>query len=307
MNYYELLEISPKASQEVIRAAYKSLMQRYHPDKNPGNIEAARRAALIVQAYGVLSDITQRNAYDLQLKDTPAQKPFTPSSGRNYLAKSSGVAYRNQQAAEKNKYTWYAWGLIGVILVSGSIILLVSNKNQLQAEQDLRAKAEILQSSQKKDAAVFQKLDSIEKKINQQEADLAGKITPIFSTPLTIILKVPEKLSAEDKIMQPQREHLLSIPRLLVKAGPLEPERFIRRIEDKKESINLELANQLAYAKYEELIKPDGEKYLKNLILHALREVTEAKQFGPPPPSGPDSAGQYGVVDIFLPDSFIVK
>lgn len=307
MNYYELLEISPKASQEVIRAAYKSLMQRYHPDKNPGNIEAARRAALIVQAYGVLSDINQRNAYDFQLKDTPAQKPLTPSSGRNHLAKSSGAAYKNQQAVEKNKYTWYAWGLIGVILVSGSIILLVSNKNQLQAERDLLAKAETLHASQKKDAAVFQKLDSIEKKINQQEADLAGKITPIFSTPLTIILKVPEKLSAEGKSMPPQPEHLLSIPRLLVKAGPLESERFIRRIEDKKETINLELTNQLAYAKYEELIKPDGEKYLKNLILRALRDITETKQFGTPPPSGPDSAGQYGVVDIFLPDSFIVK
>ena len=54
MNYYEILEVSRNASKEVVKAAYKSLMQRYHPDKNPGDTAIAERAAMVVQAYEVI-------------------------------------------------------------------------------------------------------------------------------------------------------------------------------------------------------------------------------------------------------------
>lgn len=66
--YYEALEVSPNASQAVIRAAYKSLIQRYHPDKNLGNPEMEERTVLIGQAFEVLSDPVKRKAYDLELK-----------------------------------------------------------------------------------------------------------------------------------------------------------------------------------------------------------------------------------------------
>ena len=43
-SHYDILEVSHTASPEVIRAAYRSLMQRYHPDKNPGR--NARHASM---------------------------------------------------------------------------------------------------------------------------------------------------------------------------------------------------------------------------------------------------------------------
>ena len=58
-----MLEVSPKASAEVIRAAYRSLAQRYHPDKNSA-VVAAERFAEIHEAYLVLSDPQKRNAYN---------------------------------------------------------------------------------------------------------------------------------------------------------------------------------------------------------------------------------------------------
>ena len=67
MNYYEILEVSPLASREVLRAAYKSLMQRHHPDRRPHDADTAHRAALIAQAYAVLSDGHKRAAYDALL------------------------------------------------------------------------------------------------------------------------------------------------------------------------------------------------------------------------------------------------
>jgi curved DNA-binding protein CbpA len=48
----------------VIRAAYRCLAQEYHPDKNPGNAEAAASMALINHAYSVLIDPVQRAKYD---------------------------------------------------------------------------------------------------------------------------------------------------------------------------------------------------------------------------------------------------
>jgi hypothetical protein len=52
------------APQEVIRAAYKALSQKYHPDKNPGDEKAARIMAILNTAYGILSDPVRRKEHD---------------------------------------------------------------------------------------------------------------------------------------------------------------------------------------------------------------------------------------------------
>lgn len=64
-SYYELLEVSPHASQMVIRAAFRCLAQHGHPDKNPESDEARRKMTDINRAYVVLSDAEERQKYDL--------------------------------------------------------------------------------------------------------------------------------------------------------------------------------------------------------------------------------------------------
>jgi molecular chaperone DnaJ len=66
MSLYDLLEVSPKASDAVIRAAYRSLVQHLHPDRRPDDALAGERLARINQAYAVLADPLRRARYDLQ-------------------------------------------------------------------------------------------------------------------------------------------------------------------------------------------------------------------------------------------------
>lgn len=67
--HYDNLKVARSAPPEVIRAAYKSLCQKYHPDRNPGDTEAAKIMALINQAYDVLSAPDKRRQHDLWIKE----------------------------------------------------------------------------------------------------------------------------------------------------------------------------------------------------------------------------------------------
>ncbi|KAI2809157.1 DnaJ sub B member 5 [Blomia tropicalis] len=62
-DYYAILEISKKASDEEIKKAYRKLALKYHPDKNKSS-EAEEKFKLVAEAYEVLSDKKKRDIYD---------------------------------------------------------------------------------------------------------------------------------------------------------------------------------------------------------------------------------------------------
>lgn len=66
--HYDSLKVARDAPAEVIRAAYRSLAQKYHPDRNTGNAEAERAMTVINDAYSVLSDPVQRRQHDLWIR-----------------------------------------------------------------------------------------------------------------------------------------------------------------------------------------------------------------------------------------------
>lgn len=67
MNYYEELGIKKEASVGEVKRAYRQLAKRYHPDRKPGDDQAAKRFVRIVTAYETLMDEDKRKVYDNSL------------------------------------------------------------------------------------------------------------------------------------------------------------------------------------------------------------------------------------------------
>ncbi len=78
-DYYKILGVDRKASEEDIKRVYRKLALKYHPDRNPGDKKAEEKFKETNEAYQVLSDPTKRARYD-QLGDSYAnwQRGGTP-------------------------------------------------------------------------------------------------------------------------------------------------------------------------------------------------------------------------------------
>ncbi len=63
-DYYEVLGVERKSSDEEIKKAYRKLAVKFHPDKNPGDPHAEEKFKEIGEAYDVLMDADKRAAYD---------------------------------------------------------------------------------------------------------------------------------------------------------------------------------------------------------------------------------------------------
>ena len=76
-SYYELLQVSPTADLEIITAAYRALIRRHHPDRNPSPTADATTKRLN-EAWEVLSDPAKRAEYDRQFAAGPSSRPAPP-------------------------------------------------------------------------------------------------------------------------------------------------------------------------------------------------------------------------------------
>jgi DnaJ-class molecular chaperone len=76
---YEILGISPSASADLIKAAYRKKAAQYHPDKNQSP-DAPRLFRAAQEAYEVLADAARRKAYDDYRQRNLIEDPLSVAS-----------------------------------------------------------------------------------------------------------------------------------------------------------------------------------------------------------------------------------
>lgn len=93
---YKVLGVSPDASDEEIKQAYRKLAKKYHPDLNPGDQEAAQKMQQINAAY---EQIKNPEKYQQQQQSSGSYGGYNPYGNYQRSYQASGDNYQN--AAEQ--------------------------------------------------------------------------------------------------------------------------------------------------------------------------------------------------------------
>jgi len=97
MTYYDILGVSPDASDEEIKTAYHNLVKAFHPDTYKGDKDfAEEKTQQIVEAYRTLSNETKKAEYDESLAHNSA-------GAKEENARSSGRRERNAKSAKARR------------------------------------------------------------------------------------------------------------------------------------------------------------------------------------------------------------
>ena len=118
MNPYDVLGISPNASDEEVTRAYKSLAKRYHPDLNPNNPSAADRMGQINRAYDDVKAMRQR----ADAADAHSSEADNPGAYGPYDVMRSVDRTRYSCGARRNPM----WMILAVVMVFFFVRMLLS-------------------------------------------------------------------------------------------------------------------------------------------------------------------------------------
>lgn len=113
-NYYDILQVNPKASKEIIDKAYNVLLKQYDPNSQTNEIEKMRSEQItkdLNEAYYVLSDVFLREQYDRELQQENSRninQTYSQQEKNNYEyndteTKNQEINIKSRKKKEKNK------------------------------------------------------------------------------------------------------------------------------------------------------------------------------------------------------------
>lgn len=123
--HYDNLKAAGNAPPEVIRAAYRTLSQKYHPDVNTNKQEAHRIMGILNAAYEILSDPEKRKEYDERIAKIEAERenqiktnvnstsPPPPRSPSPPVSPNAGAKFDLSKHISKS----WGWYLIPIIFI----------------------------------------------------------------------------------------------------------------------------------------------------------------------------------------------
>ena len=132
-SYYELLQVTPTADLEIITAAYRALIRRHHPDRNPSPTADATTKRLN-EAWEILSDPVKRAKYDREFAAGSSSRPAPPPRPPNRPTQETPPprpkpppprASQPQPATDDWALLWSYLGLLGVVAIAVGVIVLL--------------------------------------------------------------------------------------------------------------------------------------------------------------------------------------
>ncbi|UII26044.1 DnaJ domain-containing protein [Fulvivirga maritima] len=171
-NYYRVLGLTPAATQGEIKATYRRLAKKYHPDLNVGDKMTEEKFKRISIAYSILSDPNKKKAFDLTLQPVEA---FTNSysSYKKSTFRSNTRKYYPGEKINNTRTTIFI--LLGMGLF---LYLLLVGISRLSSEQNYAEGMEHLKHKQFNDA-----IDSFEYAIwalGSKSSEACTKISEIY-------------------------------------------------------------------------------------------------------------------------------
>lgn len=239
-NHYDVLEVSHVASQAVIRAAYKSLMQRYHPDRVSDELPAealSEKAVLINMAYEVLSDPESRISYDREISQAsiPELRKATRTIGSMRDSKASVSAYVY---------------VIGFVLVASLASYLFLQKDDLPGKEGKPAIGKIM-----------------EKERTPYTENASVRVLPVFFDDVHLPLR-----NSPD---QSSKFGYVHIPIIGLKLTAVDSNDWVRIIELSKDIIQKKIAVRISDSLVDDFLKADADLRLKGIVEEVVLESLE--------------------------------
>jgi hypothetical protein len=121
--HYETLKITRDAPQEVVRAAYRALTLKYHPDRHAADPGATEMMALLNSAYETLSDPLKRREYDEWIETAQARPRRDRAERRTNRADWIGAPGASDPGASRfwrfrHYWVFYVLALVAIFLGS---------------------------------------------------------------------------------------------------------------------------------------------------------------------------------------------
>lgn len=133
-NYYNILQVSPEATQDELKQSYRKLSKVYHPDLHEGNQACEERFKEINEAYQTLSDKSKRQAYDERCESYTRQTNYTQTTTRYTPPTARQPTYHQSQSAYYGLSYWLVCLLIGIVFK----IVFFSDKPSLSQSEVLQ-------------------------------------------------------------------------------------------------------------------------------------------------------------------------
>ena len=137
--HYDNLKVARDAPPEVIRAAYKTLCHKFHPDRHGGSTKATQTFQLINAAYEVLSNAESRHQHDRWITKMESASPVpeklqrapvsTQWNGRerrrrsvSHVVNHASSAIESAMRLKRSTAIYALWASVGVL---GAMLLVL--------------------------------------------------------------------------------------------------------------------------------------------------------------------------------------